>query len=186
MIIVGQALVSEDVLQKRFACQLSKCHGACCVEGDAGAPLEAEEVSVLSKEFSNIRPFLSEEGLAHIETHGVSEQDKDGDSVTVCRPTGECVFVVYEGPVAVCGIEKAYNAGATSFKKPISCHLYPIRAKNYGEYIALNYHHWEICSPACDNGKSLNLPVYKFLQEALVRKMGKDWFDELDEIAKQF
>ncbi len=183
MLIVGNALVSEDVLDKQFACQLSQCHGACCVKGDAGAPLEASEIAIIAQEMEKIQPFLSEEGKETIIEQGFHTLDPEGESVTVCRPEGECVFVVYEGLTAVCGIEKAYYAGQTTFKKPISCHLYPIRAKQYGEYLALNYHKWEICEPACQAGKAQQIPVYRFLKDALIRKMGEEWYTELAAVA---
>lgn len=186
MIIVGNALVSEEILDRRFICQLDKCHGACCVQGDAGAPLAAEELTLLEAELPAIRPYLSREGLAEIDASGMAETDREGEAVTRCLPGGECVFVVYEGPVAVCGIEKAWQAGATSFRKPVSCHLYPIRAKKYGEYIAMNYHHWDICSPACKAGNEQQVPVYRFLRDALVRKMGPEWYEELEAVARDW
>lgn len=182
MIIVGNALISEEILEQRFLCQLDKCHGACCVQGDAGAPLDLAEIDRLADVLPNIRPFLSSDGLWEIDQGGFSETDREGEPVTRCLPTGECVFVVYEGPVAVCGIEKAWLAGATDFRKPVSCHLYPIRAKKYGDYIALNYHHWDICSPACKAGIENQVPVHRFLRDALVRKMGPEWYDELEAV----
>ncbi|MFN5217314.1 MAG: DUF3109 family protein, partial [Sphingomonadales bacterium] len=109
--------------------------------------------------------------------------DPDGESVTTCLPGGECSFLVYEGLTATCGIENAWKAGKTDFQKPVSCHLYPIRAKRYGEYTALNYHRWSICEPACQRGEQENIPVYAFLKEALIRKMGEAWYEELTAVA---
>lgn len=187
MIIVGNALVSEDVLEKKFACQIDKCKGECCVQGDAGAPLLKEEADIILEIYDKIEPYISEEGIAEIKKNGYVTRDKDGDLVTVCRDSGECVFVVYEDyGVASCAIEKAYADGVVDFKKPISCHLYPIRAKKYGSYIAMNYHHWDICGDACKAGIEMNVPVYEFLKEALIRKMGEEWFAELSEVAKEW
>lgn len=184
MIIVGQALVSEDILEKKFECQIASCKGACCVQGDAGAPLEASEIDIIAEGYSKFTPFMSHEGMAKVEEVGFHEKDRDGDLVTTCLPTGECVFVVYDSAgVAGCAIEKAYFAGETDFRKPMSCHLYPIRAKKYGEYMALNYHTWNLCSEACKVGEERKIPVYRFLKEALTRKMGKDWYEEFEAIA---
>ena len=186
MLIVGNALVSEDIIEKKFACDTRACLGACCVKGDAGAPLLASEIEIIENELPSIKPFLSEEGLRNIEKQGFYTSDPEGESVTTCLPTGECSFLVYEGLTATCGIENAHKEGKTDFKKPISCHLYPIRAKQYGEYTALNYHKWDICEPACGRGEDENIPVYAFLKEALIRKMGEAWYEELSVIANEW
>lgn len=184
MIIVQNVLVSEDILERKFACQLDKCHGACCVQGDAGAPLEPEEITIIEKELPNITPLMESEGLGVLNQRGFHTMDQEGDTGTSLRPGGECLFVVYENGVAACAIEKAYNAGKTWFKKPLSCHLYPIRAKRYGEYVALNYHQWEICTPACKAGEELKIPVHAFLRDALTRKFGPTWYGELKAVAE--
>jgi hypothetical protein len=184
MIIIGKALVSEDILERKFACQLHLCKGACCVQGDAGAPLQLEEIEIIENEFSNIRPFLDPERIEFIRQHGFHSKDVEGETGTACLPGGECVFVVYTNDVAQCGIERAYNAGKTWFKKPLSCHLYPIRSKKYGEYTALNYHNWEICAPACKAGAESKIPVHEFLREALIRKMGPGWYKELEAVSR--
>ena len=187
MLIVGQALVSEDVLAKRFQCAITSCKGACCVEGDAGAPLDEEELGIIEQELDAVKPFMSEQGLKLIAERGFSEQDPiDKDHVTACAPTGECVFVSYDeaSGIAGCAIEKAYFDKKTWFRKPISCHLYPIRAKKYGEYMALNYHQWNICSAACTLGEENQVRVYEFLKEALTRKMGPSWYKELEVVAR--
>jgi hypothetical protein len=186
MLIVGNALVSEDIIEKKFACDTRACLGACCVKGDAGAPLLSQEIEIIENEFPSIKPFLSEDGLRNIESQGFHTTDPDGESVTTCLPDGECSFLVYDGLTATCGIENAHKAGKTSFKKPISCHLYPIRAKQYGEYTALNYHRWDICEPACKRGENDNVPVYVFLKDALIRKMGEAWFAELTSLASDW
>jgi hypothetical protein len=182
---VGQALVSEDILEKKFECQILSCKGACCVQGDAGAPLDEAELEVIAAEYENVRPFMAAAGLAKVEEVGFHEKDRDGDLVTTCLPGGECVFVVYdEAGIAGCAIEKAYFAGKTWFRKPLSCHLYPIRAKQYGEYMALNYHSWNLCSEACRVGEEKKVPVYRFLKEALTRKMGPSWYEEFEAVAE--
>ena len=183
MLIVGNALVSEDIIEKKFACNTHVCHGVCCVQGDAGAPLLAIELAIIEKELPKIQSFLSAEGLKNIEEQGFHTSDPDGEPVTTCLPGGECSFLVYEGLTATCGIENAWKAGKTDFQKPVSCHLYPIRAKQYSEYTALNYHRWSICEPACQRGEQENIPVYAFLKEALIRKMGEAWYEELKAVA---
>ncbi len=186
MLIVGNALVSEEVLTRKFRCAIESCKGACCVHGDAGAPLESEEIEIIQQELEAVKPFMSDSGLKLLSERGFSETDSfDGEAVTVCEPSGECVFVVYDSNgVAGCAIEKAYHSGKTWFRKPLSCHLYPIRAKKYGEYTALNYHQWSICSDACVVGEKEQIPVYSFLREALTRKMGPSWYEELEAVAK--
>ncbi|MBS3913665.1 MAG: DUF3109 family protein [Bacteroidetes bacterium] len=184
MIIVGKVIVAEPILERKFACQLDSCKGACCVQGDSGAPLLEEELEIIRDELPKIKPFMSKEGIELLEEKGFYETDSEGDLGTVCRPSGECVFVNMENGIAICAIEKAYYAKETWFKKPISCHLYPIRARQYGDYIALNYHHWDICSAACKAGEEMKVPVYTFLHDALVRKFGPSWYRELVEVAQ--
>lgn len=185
MIIIGQVLVAEPVIERRFLCQTQLCKGACCVEGDAGAPLDAEEIDIISDQLGAIQPFMSEAGRRLLSEEGFHTKDDEGETGTVCGTDGACVFVNYdERGIAVCSIEKAWQAGKTWFRKPLSCHLYPIRARKYGEYTALNYHSWDICSEACKAGADQNVPVYRFLREALVRKFGPAWYSELEEVAE--
>ena len=185
MINIDHTLISDDIASKNFVCELQKCKGACCVEGDAGAPLEASEIPILQEEFSKIKPFLSPAGLEVLETLGVFVRDSDGDYTTPCIDGNKaCAFVIQENGIAQCGIEKAFNAGATTFQKPISCHLYPIRITKYPEMDVLNYDRWQICSPACAFGEELKVPVYEFLKKPLIRKYGEDWFNQLDEEIK--
>jgi len=180
MFIIDDKLVSTAILEKKFVCDLSACKGICCVEGDAGAPLSGDEPSTMEEEYLSIRPFLREEGRQSIEKEGVYVIDIDGDIVTPLVDGKECAYTVFEADgTASCGIEKAWKAGATSFRKPISCHLYPIRAAQLHEHIALNYHSWGICAPACACGESLQVPVYRFLKDALVRAYGETWYSEL-------
>ena len=186
MIIHQNTLISEDIFEKNFICNLEKCKGACCVEGESGAPITEDEIKILEKELKNIRPFLSEAGKQAIAKFGVWEKDKEGDTVTTCLSTGECNFSVYENGILGCGIEKAFKAGKTDFRKPISCHLYPIRITKVAEYDALNYNRWDVCKPACALGNKLHVPVYKFLKEALIRHYGATWYHELEEIAEVY
>ena len=185
MIIVGQALVSEDIIEKKFVCQISKCLGKCCVEGDRGAPLLENEISQIEKNIDSVKPFMDNEGIELLNNDGFFEIDPaDNEYVTTCRKNGACVFAVFENNIAFCAIEKTYNNQQSDFKKPLSCHLYPVRTSVYGEYTTFNYHRWDICSAACTYGDNLNIPIYKFLKEALVRKMGEDWYNVLESIAE--
>jgi hypothetical protein len=187
MIIVEDKLVSEDLLEKEFVCNLGACKGACCIEGDSGAPLEDEEAGILEEEFEQIRPFIRPEGLKAIEEQGVYIIDSDGDLVTPLIEGKECAYTGFdEKGIAYCGIEKAWKEGKTSFRKPISCHLYPIRVTKLPDYIALNYNKWEICSPACSLGAQLKVPVYRFLRESLIRAYGEDWYRMLEETADAY
>lgn len=185
MLLVGDVLVSEDLVEKQFVCNLQACKGECCVSGDAGAPLSDEEAGIIEEELPYIRPFLSENGLRAIEVEGPYTFDQDGDLVTPLVNGKECAFVVFEpNGLAACGIEKAWKAGKTKFRKPISCHLYPIRVQALPGMEGLNYDQWDICKAACTNGQALKVPVYKFLKEALIRKYGEDWFADLEEVAE--
>jgi Protein of unknown function (DUF3109) len=188
MIIVGQTLVSEDLFEEQFVCDLNACKGACCVEGESGAPLEKEELLHIEDNLDAVRPFMRAEGIRALEEKGPYTIDSDGDFVTtLVGDHGECVFVTFdEKGIAKCALEQAYNAGATSWKKPISCHLYPVRLARLTEYVAVNYHRWQVCEPACACGKSLKVPVYRFLKEPLIRQFGEAWYAELEEIALQW
>jgi hypothetical protein len=180
MIQVGQVLVSDDVKEKEFLCNLEKCKGACCVEGDFGAPLEDAELPILREIYEQVKPYLSEAGIRAIERQGTYVLDDDGDFSTPTIGGRECAYSIYdEKGVLKCGIEQAWLDGKISWKKPISCHLYPIRVTKKKNFEALNYHKWSICSPACALGKELQVPLYKFLKDALVRKYGQAWYDEL-------
>jgi hypothetical protein len=187
MILLENTIVSEDILEKNFICNLSACKGACCIEGDSGAPITHDEQEILESELENIKPYLTAVSLKAIKTQNFWEKDTDGDLVTTCLPTGECNFSLRdEAGMLKCGIEQAYRDGKASIQKPLSCHLYPIRISNVGEFEALNYHRWDICKPACKLGEEHQVAVYQFLKEPLIRKFGADWYNELDEIAKQW
>ncbi|GAA4447949.1 DUF3109 family protein [Nibrella saemangeumensis] len=180
MILIDNTCISDDIAEKFFVCNLEKCKGACCVEGDMGAPLEHSELAILKEIYPKVKPYLSAEGIRAIEEQGLYEEDFDGDYVTTTVNGRECVYAIYdEKGTLKCGIEQAYLDGKINFKKPISCHLYPIRITKYEHYHALNYDRWPICSPACGLGKELNVPVYRFVREALVRAYGQQWYDEL-------
>jgi hypothetical protein len=177
-------LISEDLFEKRFVCDLNACKGACCVEGASGAPLEVEEETLLRELWPKIRPYIPEKGQRAIDEHGVSEVDEDGDLVTtLVEGRGECAFTVFDDKgIALCGVEKAWKDGAIPFRKPISCHLYPIRIAKLKFHDGLNYHRWPICKPACACGAKLDVPVFRFLKDSLTRKYGADWYAELEEV----
>jgi hypothetical protein len=187
MIIVENAVLSDDLIEKQFVCDLDKCKGACCVEGDLGAPLEEDELDQLDGSLEAIRPYLSPEGLKVIEEQGAYILDEEGDYSTTTVGGKECAFAIYdEKGILKCAVEQAHNDGKTSFLKPISCHLYPIRITKYDNYDALNYDRWDICSAACTLGEKLKVAVYKFLKVPLIRKYGKDWYQTLEsEIEKK-
>jgi hypothetical protein len=181
MIIIDNTIISDDIKEQFFVCDLEKCKGACCVEGDAGAPLEEEETAILEEIYPIVKDYITSEGRNAIMAQGTWVFDKDGDKVTpTIGENRECAYALYdERGILKCGIEQAYLDGKTNFKKPVSCHLYPIRITKYDQYDALNYDRWDICSAACVLGGSLGVPVYKFLKEALIRKYGSEWYDEL-------
>lgn len=185
MIEINKTLISDHLLEKRFVCDLSACKGECCIAGDAGAPLEEDELKTLRQILPEVLPYLSDEGRKTIEKKGVYEIDEDGDFVTPLMETGQkpCAFVVFDKHnIAKCGIEQAYLDGKITFKKPISCHLYPVRLAKSNDYTLVNYDQWSICKPACTLGEQLNVKVYKFLKEPLIRKFGEDWYNELSTI----
>lgn len=185
MFQLGKTIISEEIIENDFVCNLSACKGACCVDGEAGAPLEEEETEILKEIYPSVKAFLRPEGIRAIEEQGTFVKGDDGEWETPLVNNSECAYVVFsEEGVAKCGIEEAYNAGATLWKKPVSCHLYPVRVKEYSSLTAVNYHKWQICNPACSLGSELQLPVYKFVKEALIRKFGQEWYSELEEVAK--
>ncbi|MBL0046591.1 MAG: DUF3109 family protein [Bacteroidetes bacterium] len=186
MIEIDNTLVSDDILERKFVCDLNACKGECCVAGDSGAPLEKEEAEILAKIYPTVKPFMNAEGIAEIEKMGVSLIDSDGDLVTpLVDGVKHCAFVIFENSIAKCSIEKAFYAGKVDFKKPISCHLYPVRITKYKHFEAVNYEEWDVCKPACNCGEKLDVPVYKFLKEPLVRKFGNDWYAQLELLAKE-
>lgn len=184
MFQLGKTIVSEEIINNDFVCNLSACKGACCVKGDAGAPLEIEETEILKEIFPKVKPFLRKEGLKAITEQGVFTTNDFGEHETPLINGEDCAYVIYDRRgTALCGIEEAYNQGAISWKKPVSCHLYPVRVKDYSEFSAVNYEKWHICDPACTLGEELQVPVYKFVKQALIRKFGDDWYQELESLA---
>ena len=186
MIQIGDVVVSFDVLREKFICNLDACKGACCVEGDAGAPVELDEIEKLEEVLPVIWEELAPEARAVIEKQGVVYTDCEGDLVTSIVNYKDCVFTCYQQGTCLCALEKAYRNGQTNFCKPISCALYPIREKALGNgLVGLNYHRWKICQCAVEKGKELNLPLYQFLKEPLIRRFGQQWYDELCVVAQQ-
>ncbi|MBO3115459.1 DUF3109 family protein [Winogradskyella sp. DF17] len=186
MFQLGKTLVSEDIIENDFVCNLSACKGACCVEGDAGAPLDKEEVEILEDIYPKVKPFLRKEGIDAIEDQGTSITTAFGENETPLINGADCAYVIFdEHNKALCGIEEAYNQGAIDWKKPVSCHLYPVRIKDYSEFSAVNYDRWHICNDACSLGKELEVPIYKFVKQALIRKFGQDWYSELEKVAEE-
>ena len=189
MFLIDDVLINEEIYQKNFICNIEKCRGACCWEGDYGAPLEEEEIEILENAYEAIKPHIDKEGRDHIERNGIYEYVKDlKKNATTLLSDGRCVFLSMENDTAKCGIEKAYESGDTNFKKPISCHLYPIRVDENKEngFDVLKYDKWDICSAACTLGDNHQVKIYQFLKEALIRKYGKSFFNQLDDLVNKF
>lgn len=186
MLIIDNLLVSDELLEEKFVCDLNACKGACCWEGDWGAPLESAELEILKEIYEDIKPYLTDKGREAIEAQGKYVWiDEVRDFATTLIDNGPCAYIAYDAlGRAQCGIEQAWRAGKTHFRKPISCHLYPIRVTKLPDYEALNYHEWEICSAACALGEKLKVPVFQFLKEALIRKYGEEVFAQMEEYAK--
>lgn len=181
MIEIGDKLISLDVFEKRFVCDLSACKGACCVEGDNGAPLEEEEIGIIEDNLEAIKPYMRQEGLDAVAKTGVFYMDEDNEPVTTLVNDRECAFVFFdENNITKCSIEQAHNKGEINFKKPISCHLYPIRVSKLRNYLAVNYSHWSICNDACKLGEELNVKTFKFLKEPIIRKWGEEFYKEME------
>ncbi len=181
MIILGQTLLSDELYEERFVCDLPACKGGCCVEGDAGAPLEEEEVKILSEIAGRVVPFMIADGLAAVSKQGYWVKDSEGDLTTPLVDGKQCAYVFFDHEgIAKCAIERAFEEGLIDFQKPVSCHLYPIRISKYPNYEALNYHRWPVCNCARAKGGQLNVRVFKFLEESLTRKYGAEWFEELE------
>lgn len=185
MIEIDNILISDEIIEKEFVCNLDKCKGGCCVEGDAGAPITQEEARIIEGLIDQLKPNLSERALREIEQQGAYTTDEEFDLVTPVIDGGICVYGYFdENNIVKCAIEKIYYEGKTDFKKPISCHLYPIRVTESNEFELLNYEpRKKLCSPGCKLGEQLQVPVYRFLKEPLVRKYGQEFYDVLDDIA---
>ena len=181
MLEIGKTLISLDVIEKHFLCDLMKCKGACCVEGDSGAPITKEEEQKIKEIYPVVEPYLPKINKETIQKQGVSYVDEDGDLVTILVNKSECAFTYRDDKgILKCAIEKAYFDGKTDFRKPISCHLFPIRITEYKRFDAVNYERLKICIPGRECGASQKLPMYKFLKEPLIRKYGEDWYKELE------
>lgn len=195
---IGNVLLSSDILTEEFCCDLDVCHGACCVEGDAGAPVTLDEIAEIEDSLDTVWPMLSASAQAVIDHQGVAYTDRDGDLVTSIVNGKDCVFTTPikpmepMGPMSPmgtfvgCAFESAFRQGRCKFCKPISCALYPIREKTFSDgSVGLNYHRWDICQCGRDKGRRLHLPVYKFLKEPLIRRFGEEWYNELCDVATQ-
>ncbi len=186
MLQIDDTIISFDVLEEQFVCDLHTCKGICCVEGDDGAPLEEHEVKIIEDLLPLIWDDLSEKSREVISKQGVSYIDDDGEPVTSIVNGAECVFTYFdEKGTCKCAIEKAYREGKTDFYKPISCHLYPVRLQKFNEFTAVNYHRWSVCGCARTLGNQLSVPVYRFLKEPLVRRFGNEWYEQLDIAAQE-
>lgn len=180
-------MISSEIITECFCCDYEKCKGICCVEGDAGAPVTLDEIADIEDCLDTVWSDLSASAQSVIDKQGVAYADRDGDMVTSIVRGRDCVFTCYDGDNCLCALEKAYRNGKTHFCKPISCSLYPIREKNFGNgLIGLNYHRWEVCRDAIEKGKALGLSVYQFLKEPLIRRFGEAWYEELCEVANLF
>ncbi len=185
MIEIDDKIVSMDLLTEHFLCDITKCKGICCVEGNAGAPLDMEEVDLLEQEWANYKPYMTKAGIKAVEQQGFLVIDSDGDYTTTLVNDSECAYSYSKDGVTLCAIEKAWAEGKTSFRKPISCHLYPIRVLKFKSGGAgLNYHRWSVCRSACENGCKLQVPVYKSLRDAIIRAFGEEFYNAMDSAAE--
>ena len=185
MLQINDTIISMDLIETQFICDLNKCKGQCCVDGDSGAPLEKDENDKINEILPIIWDELSPKAQSLISKQGISYEDYDGELVTSIINGKECVFTYFdEQGVCKCIIDNAYREGRISVPKPISCHLYPIRLQKYREFTAVNYHKWSVCNPAVKLGQKEGVELYKFLKEPLIRKFGKKWYEDVCEAAK--
>ncbi len=186
IIQVGDVLVSSEIFTEFFCCDLDKCHGICCVEGDAGAPVTMDEVALIEESLDAAWPLLSARAQTVIDRQGVVYTDTDGDLVTSIVEGRDCVFTHHKDGCCLCALEMVYREGRTKWPKPISCALYPIREKKLsGGLVGLNYNRWQVCRDAVALGRKLQLPLYQFLCEPLKRRFGEEWYEELVLVAEQ-
>ena len=187
MFQIQDTLVSLDVIEKEFCCDLDTCHGCCCIEGDAGAPLEEAERQAIEDELPKLLPLMDDKARQTVAQNGVSYRDKDGELVTQIVNGKDCVFARTDhNGWCYCVIERAYKEGIVGFNKPVSCHLYPIRLKRYPTFTAVEYHRWDVCHHACKLGHKLRLPLYQFLKEPIIRRFGEDYYNELQLVAQEW
>lgn len=186
LVEIQDKIVSTQIFERQFVCDLTACKGACCIEGDGGAPLTKDEIQIIEKNLPQILPYMRPEGIAAVEAFGVAYEDEDFEPATTLVDGKECAFVYFDQTkTAKCAIEKAQREGKIDFIKPLSCHLYPIRTKQFNEYLALNYEKWDICEPACACGEKLEVPVFRFLKEPLIRAFGSEFYQELEVVARE-
>lgn len=186
MLQIGDTLISFDLLEKRFACDFGRCRGACCIEGDGGAPLTEDELKLIEENYASIMKYMAPAGIDSVAKCGFGEMDRDGDLVTPLVNGVECAYAIDRDGSCRCAIEMAWEAGECGFRKPISCHLYPVRIKAYDTFEAVNVHKWSICRCAFKKGAKDEMPLYVFLKEALIRKYGEEWYEMLSAAAKEF
>ena len=179
MIQIEDKIVSLDVFEKKFVCDVNACKGACCVAGDSGAPLEPDEILAIEEALTSIYCFMPEKSITNVEKNGVAILDSEGDLTTPLNNGKECAFTIFVNGIATCAIEKSWEKGTCKLQKPISCHLYPIRLKKYSTFTAVNYDSWDICKDALTCGEKKQVPVYKFAKPAIIRKYGEDWYSQL-------
>jgi len=185
MVQIDDKIISLDVFEKKFCCNLAQCHGQCCVDGDSGAPMTDEEIEIIEKYFPIIKNYMHRNGIKTIEEVGFYTIDTDGDKVTPLIKGKECAYVYFDKKIALCAIEKAFLEGKIDFQKPVSCHLYPIRLKKFATFEAVNYDQWELCEPALLHGEVNGIPLYAFLKTPLIRKYGEAWYEQMEIAAKE-
>jgi hypothetical protein len=185
MILLEDKLISEDVFENHFVCDLNKCKGACCIEGDSGAPILNNEIDLINENLGNIKSFLTEESKKALGQETFWKTGEDEENEVKCHSNGACIFAIQKDGILSCGIQEAYKQGSSKLIKPISCYLYPIRVSKVGDYTALNYHKWQICDAACGLGKKLNVPLFKFLKEPLIAAFGQQFYELMEEYHQQ-
>jgi hypothetical protein len=183
MIIIGNIIVEESLLQNTFCCHLQKCLGACCVEGESGAPLSEEELVLLEKNYPKLKEYLPSKNKKVLEQNGLYVKDSDGDwTTTLTHSSGPCAYAIFENNIAFCAIEKAFNDKKINWRKPASCYLYPIRVEYKNGFTYLRYHQWKICRPALTYKK---IPIFQFLKEPLIQYFGDEFYNQLEAIYKE-
>jgi hypothetical protein len=183
MVQIGDKIISLDLFKVKFICDLKDCRGMCCVYGDSGAPLMENEKKEIKSNFKEYKKYLKRQGLESIKRKGYYYKDSEGDIVTTLIDNKECAYSIEEDGVVKCAIEKSWKNGESKFRKPLSCHLYPIRIKKYKDFTGINYDTWNICKAALDLGEKNDILLYKYLKEPLIRAFGDDWYKELEVVA---
>lgn len=185
MIEIDKTLVSTELFEKKFVCDLAACKGACCIEGDTGAPVSVDEIEILERIYDDVLPYMAPAGIEAIEAQDKYVLGKDGEFETPLVNQKECAYVFFDdNEVAKCAIEAAYIDEKVDFKKPVSCHLYPVRVTEYKRFDAVNFHEWDICEAACACGDKLEVQLFRFLKDPLIRKFGEEWYEKMCEADK--